>query len=754
MINNSIIANRTKDWWQPKAGNLLAILYLAAGHFTLNFLQFSYALIPSLITILGIGLSTYIINDWIDLPTDRIANKKNMLINLSVGKRFLFLILAVATAFVPWIFLPITSITLLLIGIEVLLVIFYSVPPIRLKTRGFLGVITDALYAYAIPAVLAYYTFSVFNEQKTTIYEFNFIALFVWQLFTGIFNMSLHQLEDYDNDRMTKTKTWSIKIGKLKTRKIMMLVFWPLMIIWFFMFLGSNNYFTWGIFTTSFLLITVRLIPVFLAKSPQRFLNNTFAQDFQRINIHYHSFLPLLVLGFLSISQPAYLILFFLHALFFSFHFFQTIWHIGKKLMYVYFIDPIYYHFFRKDGGILRAKKNVQRKEEQISSMNFNVAVINRNKDKYTETFIKQRVNALIEEGYNVHYLFGDDLPTESDKKGTILSNYSTIRYSKKWAYAFMDKTEKNLNENALRNYFLNQNIQLVLAEFGTVGKEIAPICLSLKLPYIITFYGYDFHHESTFRANKESYIYALNGAEGIIGVSTEITEKIKENTINNLKVKYLPCLVNTELFLALDRNPIPYQFLSIGRFAETKAPNLTILAFSEVLKSFPDARLVMIGKDGGGELFESCIILAKSLNIEESIDFRGICTADEVARIMQQSAVFVQHSLTTPINKDKEGTPVSVMEAMCAGLPIVSTKHAGILDLITHNQNGLLVDEYDWKAMANEMKRIIADNEFANRIGLNARNSILQNDLIINGKNQFIQYVNSMKNKISENEK
>ena len=80
---------------------------------------------------------------------------------------------------------------------------------------------------------------------------------------------------------------------------------------------------------------------------------------------------------------------------------------------------------------------------------------------------------------------------------------------------------------------------------------------------------------------------------------------------------------MDLNLFQAKTKIPEKNIFLSVGRFAETKSPHLTILAFHEVLKSIPDAEFRMIGKDGGGGLFEACHILVKALNIEEKVFFR-----------------------------------------------------------------------------------------------------------------------------------
>ena len=63
-------------------------------------------------------------------------------------------------------------------------------------------------------------------------------------------------------------------------------------------------------------------------------------------------------------------------------------------------------------------------------------------------------------------------------------------------------------------------------------------------------------------------------------------------------------------------------------------------------------------------------------------MELKGIVSHEEVALLMQESRVFVQHSLV-PSSGDTEGTPVAILEAGAAGLPVVSTKHAGISEVV-----------------------------------------------------------------------
>jgi glycosyltransferase involved in cell wall biosynthesis len=178
---------------------------------------------------------------------------------------------------------------------------------------------------------------------------------------------------------------------------------------------------------------------------------------------------------------------------------------------------------------------------------------------------------------------------------------------------------------------------------------------------------------------------------------------------------------VEIDKFHRADVLSSPLRVLSVGRFVEKKAPYLTILAFAKVLQRLPEARLVMVG---GGLLHDVCSKLIKAMHIEHAVELKGILNHEKVAALMQRSRVFVQHSLM-PASGDAEGTPVAILEAGAAGLPVVSTKHAGISEVVINAKTGFLVDEGDVDNMAESIYRLLANPELAREMSRNAREHI-----------------------------
>ena len=119
----------------------------------------------------------------------------------------------------------------------------------------------------------------------------------------------------------------------------------------------------------------------------------------------------------------------------------------------------------------------------------------------------------------------------------------------------------------------------------------------------------------------------------------------------------------------------------------------------------------------GGGPLLPVCRQLVRGLNMDGAVAFRGPEGHAQVAAAMRTARAFVQHSVVAS-NGDCEGTPVAVLEAQAAGLPVVSTRHTGITQVVLEGETGYLVEELDIEAMAGRMLHLAADPSLAAKLG------------------------------------
>lgn len=150
----------------------------------------------------------------------------------------------------------------------------------------------------------------------------------------------------------------------------------------------------------------------------------------------------------------------------------------------------------------------------------------------------------------------------------------------------------------------------------------------------------------------------------------------------------------------------------------------MTVAAFREVCLHNSDARLVMVGD---GPLLECCRSLAITWNIERRVEFTGALNHQQFLPRLSHARAFVQHSVTTSYG-DAEGTPNSILEAQAAGLPVISTRHAGINEAVVNGTTGFLVDERDVNSMAAAMLQLLESESTARSMGSAAREHIRSN--------------------------
>lgn len=271
---------------------------------------------------------------------------------------------------------------------------------------------------------------------------------------------------------------------------------------------------------------------------------------------------------------------------------------------------------------------------------------------------------------------------------------------------------------------FRRARADAVLAEYGTVGALVAEACRRLGLPLVVHFHGYDASVREVLEEHRESYPRMFGAAWAVVAVSRAMQRKLVSLGAPPAKVHYNPYGIDCGEFGGADPQAAPPVFIAVGRFVEKKAPLLLLEAFAGVRAAEPLARLRMIGD---GPLLEESRARADGLGVADAVEFLGAQSHEVVRAEMRAARCFVQHSVEAP-NGDCEGTPLGVLEAGASGLPVVSTRHAGIPDVVVEEETGLLVEERDVRGMAEHMLRVAHDPALAGRLGANARRHIAAN--------------------------
>ena len=358
-----------------------------------------------------------------------------------------------------------------------------------------------------------------------------------------------------------------------------------------------------------------------------------------------------------------------------------------------------------------------------------NILIVSPAKIGLTETFIRAHIDQLYG---NVFYLYGWDLDfkTQADvslkelykPKSSFLTKLKSLLPHYIY-FRLLQKSKKNYTKQALiKRYIKEHHIDVVLAEYGTAGSYIAPVCKSLDIPLLVHFHGFDASRKDILNNFKKGYQLMFSYAKKIIVVSNAMKQALIRQGCPKTKLLINTCGPHSD-YLNIKPDNNSNSIISVGRHTYKKAPYLTILAFQKVLIKHPQLKLKMIGD---GELFDVSKNLVKSLGLENNIILLGGLDRQEIIKHLKSAFLFVQHSLVAS-NGDSEGTPVGIIEAMAAGLPVVSTLHAGIPDVVIENKTGFLVDEGDIDTMASYMLKLVENRDLAKTFGINGRSIILE---------------------------
>lgn len=229
------------------------------------------------------------------------------------------------------------------------------------------------------------------------------------------------------------------------------------------------------------------------------------------------------------------------------------------------------------------------------------------------------------------------------------------------------------------------------------------------KIVFFPHFHGYDASNKlfiSKIYQNRLREFLSLNNINPIFVSNYMYNNMLKERIIpRNKKILYYG--TDTKKFLRTKKESTYRTFLQVSSLVEKKGHVYTLKAFKMFLDSVETNNNYTLTITGDGENLDILKNLAKDLNILEKVNFLGWVDVPKAIELMNEADFFLHHSVTG-FNGDKEGIPNAIMEAMAMKLPVISTFHSGIPELVEDGVNGYLVEEKDVKNYSKRMKDIL----------------------------------------------
>ncbi len=236
----------------------------------------------------------------------------------------------------------------------------------------------------------------------------------------------------------------------------------------------------------------------------------------------------------------------------------------------------------------------------------------------------------------------------------------------------------------------------------------VAKLCRTFHIPYIPILHGGNLPNRLTKSPRLSKKLF--KNAKINVAPSHYLLEAFKNSGFNNLA--YIPNTIEIKKYPFLQREKIKAKLLWVRSFASIYNPVLALDIVEELLNQGFDASLCMVGPEKDGSL-EKCKAIAQQKKLP--VTFTGKVSKKEWIHLSKEYDIFIN---TTNF----DNTPVSVIEAMALGLPVVSTNVGGLPFLITNNKTGILVPPNNAGVFVKAIKDLLANPKKAIQVSKNAR--------------------------------
>ncbi|MEF3102708.1 glycosyltransferase [Raoultella terrigena] len=373
-----------------------------------------------------------------------------------------------------------------------------------------------------------------------------------------------------------------------------------------------------------------------------------------------------------------------------------------------------------------------------------------------SETFIQNQIISFIEMGHNVRilalypgdmdYLHEDFVNYELAKKVDYIfpsnfmgkSKFNVLRT--RILHSLKSLTPKKIRSFDILKYgHLSHSLYLpsilgnvkstyqadyFIAHFGTCGSIANSLrelgVLNGKIATV--FHGFDISIQSILIRYRKLYADLFVEGDLFLPISHLWKNKMIHLGCESSKIEVIRMGIHVDDFLYKERTiGDKLNIVSVCRLIEKKGIEYVIRACSILKENRIPFQYTIVGY---GPLELKLKSLINELDLTEVVTITGFQSQDKVKAILDKSNVFVLPSITSD-NGDMEGIPVALMEAMANGLPVVSTYHSGIPELIENNVSGYLCDEKNVEQISDKFSFILRNTQHVLNVTIQARRKI-----------------------------
>ncbi len=267
----------------------------------------------------------------------------------------------------------------------------------------------------------------------------------------------------------------------------------------------------------------------------------------------------------------------------------------------------------------------------------------------------------------------------------------------------------------------------LLYAHFGPNGQVAATLKAVglIDLPIVTVFHGFDVTLVIE-EWGPRYYRVLFEHGDLMLPVSKEFKRRLVTLGCPAAKIVVHHMGVDIQTLTFKERKDpkpgCPIKILAIARLVEKKGIADGISAVANIAAMGKHA--IVFDIVGDGVLREELDAFIKKTECSNLVTLVGWKDQDAVQEFIESADIYLAPSVTAA-NGDEEGIPVVLMEAAATGLPLVSTRHSGIPELVRDQETGLLANEHDVPGLTSALEQLCADGELRRQLGRNGRNLV-----------------------------
>jgi colanic acid/amylovoran biosynthesis glycosyltransferase len=267
----------------------------------------------------------------------------------------------------------------------------------------------------------------------------------------------------------------------------------------------------------------------------------------------------------------------------------------------------------------------------------------------------------------------------------------------------------------------------LLHAHFAVDAAYFSDVWRHVHQPLVVSCYGYDVSSfPNRYMGWGRHYLQPVwRYANLILAMSRDMREDLLRLGCPDEKIRVHYHGINLAQFKYVEREltATPVRILFVGSLSDRKGVEDVLRAFVHIAKERPKLELRLVGS---GSLRSKLEQLVRMWGLENQVTFAGFVRHENVQDELSRAHIFC-HPSRTPERGDKEGIPGTIVEAMATGLPVVTTRHAGIPEMVRDGEDGFIVAERDVTAIGQALLTLVDRPDLRALMGRNAASQVQQ---------------------------